>query len=268
MLCCSVGVSAQRIVTFDWTVAETLMALEHPPVGVAQITDYQSWVSQPPLPSQTIDLGLRHQPSRELLLAVRPDLIVLTPMFATMAPELEHIAPVHMLVQGDSSAGTWEGLLHWTQQLGELTGKSAEAETLIQTTQEKIRMIKKNLPTCQPLLVMQLVDERHVRVYGGGSVYQQVLELLGLQNAWQGAVNRWGYRLVSLHELAHTQGQTIIIQPNPFGAWEKLQANSFWRQLPVVQSSPLLFEPIWSLGGLPSALRFAELIVQSGACDE
>ena len=50
-----------RIITTDWTIAETL-ALQAPLVGVGDTKEYATWVSEPVLNDNIVDLGLRSQP--------------------------------------------------------------------------------------------------------------------------------------------------------------------------------------------------------------
>lgn len=56
-----------RIATVDWTIAETLLALEVTPLAVGDAGPYQAWVGEPRLPAGVVDIGLRTQPNRELL---------------------------------------------------------------------------------------------------------------------------------------------------------------------------------------------------------
>ena len=71
-------VSAQnlRIVSSDWAIVETLMALGHAPIGVGDKRAYERWVIQPALPKHTADIGLRAQPNLELIRQLKPDLVV------------------------------------------------------------------------------------------------------------------------------------------------------------------------------------------------
>ncbi|MER1940681.1 ABC transporter substrate-binding protein [Castellaniella sp. FW104-16D08] len=252
------------IITLDWTLAETLTAIGHPPAGVAQIADYHSWVGKPILPAETIDLGLRSQPSMELMAAMNPDLLLITPMFANMANQLKAIAPVVTVPLYDPQADTWQTLVDMTRTLGHMTHREAAAQALIRDTTTMLDAGRARLRGCGPLLVIQFADDRHLRVYGGNSLYQHVLDRLGIRNAWTGAVNRWGYRLLALHELAKLDGRVVIIEPVPLGTLARLQNNALWRGLPVVKQQPLrVLPPVWSVGGLPSAQRFAQLLEQT-----
>src|SRR5690606_36180016 len=112
-------------------------------------------------------------------------------------------------------------------------------------------------------LVMQFADDRHVRVYGGNSLYHQVLQRLGIPNAWHREVNAWGYRLIGLHELAEVEGRIVIVEPTPLGTLERVGSSSLWRRWPVVERHPpVVLPPEWSLGGMPSVQRFARLVEQ------
>ena len=82
------ALSAPRIVTLDWTIAETLMGMGVAPQAVAQLSAYHDWVAEPALPDTVVDLGLRTQPNLELLADLQPDLILISPMFSNLAPLL------------------------------------------------------------------------------------------------------------------------------------------------------------------------------------
>lgn len=252
---------AQRILTLDWTLAETLVALGHPPAGLAQIADYHSWVGEPRMPSSTIELGLRSQPSMELMAELDPDLVLITPMFANMADRFEGIGPVSTMPLYDPDADVWEAIEEMTRLLGALTHREAAAQALIDDTAALLAASRVKAQACGPLLVLQFADDRHVRVYGGNSLYQQVLNRLDVPNAWTSPVNRWGYRLLALHELADVEGRVVVIEPAPLGTLERIKNNALWQRLPVVNGQPpIVLPPVWSLGGLPSAQRFARLL--------
>lgn len=55
----------KQVATLDWTIAETLIAMNNAPVAVGDATAYQRWVGEPKLPTETQDLGIRLQPNPE-----------------------------------------------------------------------------------------------------------------------------------------------------------------------------------------------------------
>ena len=44
-------------------------------------------------------------------------------------------------------------------------------------------------------------NARHVRVFGDNSLYQAVIDRLGLENVWTRDTNLWGFTLVGIEEL-------------------------------------------------------------------
>ena len=83
-----------RVVALDWACAETAQALGVTPVGMAQLADYRLWSGDMPMPDSVVDVGLRMEPNLELIRALRPDLILLSPMQQASVPLLERITAV------------------------------------------------------------------------------------------------------------------------------------------------------------------------------
>ena len=254
--------AAPRLATLDWTLAETLVALGVAPVGVAQTAAYDAWVAEPALPASVADLGLRTQPSRERLAALAPDRILITPMFASLAPLLEPIAPVTTVPLYAGRDATWPALLATTRRLADIAGRPAAAERLIATTETRLAGLRAALPeTTRPLLMVQFMDARHVRVFGDHSLYQAVARRLGLENAWHRPTNAWGFSLVGLEALAGIDARLMVIRPLPAGVEDALADNGLWQHLAAVRSGEVDYlPPVWSFGGLPSATRFAEAL--------
>ena len=113
-----------------------------------------------------------------------------------------------------------------------------------------------------PLLVVQFIDERHVRVFGRGSLFEAVMQRLGLRNAWQGETNAWGFSVASLEQfLGMPDARLVVVDPVPVGVGEKLQEPGLWQHLPLVQNNPVIHLPAtWSFGGILAARRFATLL--------
>ncbi|MGM0536737.1 MAG: ABC transporter substrate-binding protein [Pseudomonadota bacterium] len=251
------------VATLDWTLAETLVALGITPIGVAQRDAYHAWVGAPRLPEATVDLGLRSQPNLELLASLAPERILISPMFAHLAPRLSRIAPVTTLSLYTPDRETWPQLRELTRELGRLAEREAAAERLIDETQARLAALKQRLPErVPPLLVVQFMDERHVRVFGEGGLYQAVMAQLGLENAWHGETNAWGFSLVGLERLAGLEARLVVVDPYPVGVEAALADSGLWQQQPSVRDDSLItLPPVWSFGALPSAQRFADYLV-------
>lgn len=251
--------------TLDWTLAETLIALDAPLSGVAQIDAYHAWVGEPRVPETVVDLGLRTQPNLELLADLSPDAIFISPMFSNLTARLSRIAPVEPLPLYQPDSDTWHEMQVLTRKLGEQVDRERQAETLIAATQALIGRLKARAPTTAPLLMVQFMDERHVRVFGKNGLYHAVLEQLGIANAWQAPTNAWGFSLAGIEALAaYPDVQLVVVEPLPIGVEAALANSGLWQHLPSVREGRVItLPPVWSFGALPSAQRFARTLVSA-----
>ncbi|WP_280561762.1 ABC transporter substrate-binding protein [Chromohalobacter sp. 48-RD10] len=258
-----------RIATVDWTIAETLLALGVTPVGVAQTDAYREWVGAPPLPDEVADIGLRAQPNRELLAQLSPDRILISPMFSTLKPSLERIAPTDTVALYTPGSDLWTRLKNATREIAAIANREAEADTLLAWLDAHLALLRQTLASQEvddrPLLVVQFIDDRHVRVFGEHSLYNAVMARLGLENAWQDATNYWGFATVGLEALAKLDdARLVVIEPMPVGVDERLASSALWQHLPSVRRDDVLtLPPVWSFGGAPSAARFADHLSQA-----
>ena len=252
-----------RIATVDWTIAETLLALGVTPLAMGDVESYRAWVGEPTLPVDVVDIGLRMQPNRELLAELKPDLILIAPLMASLESTLSRIAPVQSIALYEPDADLWQRLREATLTIAALVGKTAEAERQLTVLDRDLARMKTSLPAdLPPLLLVQFIDERHVRVFGRHSLFEAVMQRLGLRNAWQGETNAWGFSVASLEQfLAIPEARLVVVDPIPVGVSEKLQEPGLWQHLPLVQNTPVLHLPAtWSFGGMLAARRFATLL--------
>ncbi|MFC3284758.1 ABC transporter substrate-binding protein [Litchfieldella rifensis] len=251
------------IATLDWTIAETLVALGVAPQAVAQTEAYRDWVGEPALPSSVTDLGLRTQPNLELLATLAPDRILISPMFANLTPRLSRIAPVENLALYTPEGDTWQQMCRLTRQIARLVGRPAAGERLVDDTEARLASLRERLDDDQaPLLLVQFMDSRHVRVFGNNGLYEAVLDRLGLDNAWQRPTNYWGFALVGIEALLDIDARLVVVEPLPVGVEEQLASSGLWQHLPSVRDGTrITLPPVWSFGALPSARRFAEQLV-------
>ncbi|MGO1870454.1 MULTISPECIES: ABC transporter substrate-binding protein [unclassified Halomonas] len=255
----AVSTAHAQVATVDWTIAETLLAIDAPVSSIAQQADYHAWVGEPRIPESATDMGLRTQPNLELLSQFPPEQLLISPMFTSLAPRLEKIVPVTSLALYSPGADTWQEMQALTRELGEITDREAAAEQLINDTRTLMASLRQAQPDTAPLLMVQFMDARHVRVFGKSSLYNAVLEQLALPNAWEQTTNAWGFSLVGVEALAHYPEATIVIIDSlPAGVEAELASSGLWQQLPNVKNANLLrLPPVWSFGALPSAQRFA-----------
>ncbi len=252
-----------RIATVDWTIAETLLALGVTPLAVGDAGPYQAWVGEPRLPAGVVDIGLRTQPNRELLAELKPDRILISPLAAPLAPTLSRIAPVSTIALYDGQTDLWLRLHEVTLTLARMVGKTAEGERLLAGLDRDLASMQAGLPAdLPPLLVVQFIDERHVRVFGRHSLFDAVMTRLGLRNGWQEQTNDWGFSVVSIEQfMTLPTARLVVVDPIPVGVSERLQEPGLWQHLPLVRQAPVLHLPaVWSFGGVLAARRFAGLL--------
>lgn len=255
-----------RIATVDWTIAETLLALGVTPLAVGDVSAYRAWVGEPLLPADVVDIGLRAQPNRELLAELKPDRILISPLAAPLAPTLSRIAPVQSIALYDPQTDLWQRLHEATLTIAALVNKTAEANVLLTDLNRDLEQMKQTLPAeLPPLLVVQFIDERHVRVFGRHSLFEAVMQRLGLRNAWQGETNAWGFSVASIEQfMALPAARLVVVDPIPVGVSERLHEPGLWQHLPLVQQAPVLHLPaVWSFGGVLAARRFATLLSEA-----
>ena len=181
--CCEVGT---LIATVDWTIAETLLALGVTPLAVG-MSAYRAWVGEPLLlyrrggyrparPAQPRAAGRAETRSHPHLAAGGP-----------LAPTLSRIAPVQSIALYEPDVDLWQRLHEATLTIAALVNKTAEAEQLLARLDQDLAQMRATLPEdLPPLLVVQFIDERHVRVFGRHSLFAAVMQRLGLRNGWQG----------------------------------------------------------------------------------
>lgn len=257
------------VATFDWATAETLLALEASPVAMGSLQAFHTWTGNRYAQADIIDVGVQSLPNVELLSHIEPRWILLPPRQAHLGVKMEGIAPTTVL-RPYPYAGEQDLLATldaFTLETGKLVGREREARRLIAETDAHFTALKETLDPQPPLLVVQLQDERHARVYGEHSLFAAVLERLGLQSAWQGATNAWGYSLVGVDELfAIDNVRLVVIQgAYPSGFETRLARSGMWQYLPSVRRGDELVLPagFWIAGTLPSARRFADALVQA-----
>lgn len=254
-----------RVMSIDWSQTETMIALGVTPVASAQQSDYHDWVRSPKIPDETVDVGLRTQPNLERLSELNLDTIFLSPRFASLETQLSRIAPVKILGLYKVGEVNWEAVTDFTRRMAKEVNADKQAEQLIANSEAELNGLKAALPdNLPPVLLVQFMDTKHVRVFGENSIYKVALNQLGIQNAWDKATNSWGFALTGVDKLQGIDAQFVVIEPLPVGVKEHLAQHQYWQYLIEQTGRPVItVKPTWSFGGLPSAMRFANLVTSA-----
>lgn len=259
----------QRNITFDYAVADTLSALNQPPIALAGLAQYRQLYQEHLLPD-TFDLGLRFQPNIEYLASLHPDNIVIAPpAHLNLEDKLSRIADVLKIRPFMKGLDVWLSLEQLTRDVGDLSGGQQQAEEFIDSVEARMSSIATQIGRpAETLLIIEIRDNQHVRVYGPGSLEDAALTRLGFENAWQGPTNNWGFSTLSVREAIALTGQIVVLQPaysqDTPGA--TLPKSGLWQHW-LDDTSVSMKRNYWPWGGFPSMLRFSESLKEALQAD-
>lgn len=256
-------VDPQRIVALEWLPVELLLALGITPYGVADIPNYNLWVSEPPLPASVIDVGLRTEPNLELLTEMKPSFMVWSAGYGPSPEKLARIAPGRGFNFSDGKnplAVAEKSLL----EMGQLLGKERAARDHLDYFQ---RFVADHKPRFagrgnRPLLMVTLLDARHVLAFGPNCLFQPILDEYGIVNAWQGKTNFWGSEVVGIDRLGQfTDADVICFDHGNDREMQKLMATPLWQAMPFVRAGRFQRVPaVWFYGATLSTMNFIRIL--------
>jgi len=253
----------------DFGLAETLIEMGLPPIAVPNPGEWGQWVVEPALPADTANLGTDREPNLELLAALKPDLIVTTPYLDGIKPLLERVAPTRTFsVYAPPIGSAYDRSITATRAVAADVGRMDAGEELIARTQATMEETRRHFAAAglagRPLLVVNFLDTRHVRVYGAGSLFGGVMERCGLANGWTRPSNYWGFSTVGIEELAQSPASSLVyLEPIAADTLDRLAAGPLWNSLPFVKAQRLhRLPPVLMFGMLPSAMRFARQLAR------
>ena len=252
-----------RIAALDWTLASACLSLGLAPAGVAEPRLYGRWVGEPALPANVVDLGLREAPSLEALAELAPDVILVNGFTADLRPRLERIAPTYAIdIYGDARHPLAMGATA-LRDLGTRFGCRPRAEAVLAEAEAAFDRARAALAggTPRPVLPFNLVDGRHLRIYGAGSLFADTLARIGLASAWDGATSPWGSATGDLAAVAAVPDAVLaLVEPVPRDAEPVLSGDGLWAGL-TAGRTVLRLPAVWPFGETGAALRFADLVV-------
>lgn len=258
------------IASLDYRCTETLLSIGIVPSAVINPkTSYSTLEGA----AQAIDLGTIIQPNLELLDQVSPELVLTSPEFTHMASRLLDITKVKSLTPYGSeraaSTSSWQQMVAFTREVGEAIGSTDLAENMIKETESHLQSLRSRIAGDQmpPFLIFRLMDHKHARVFGSNSLFQGSLDELGLSNAWQGPESHFGITMVSIDSLVDINARLVILE-SPYSndsSREQFAVSGMWQHLPIIKRGDAIFLPATfnHFGALPSALRFAESLVEA-----
>ena len=256
-------VNAERIVALEWLPVELMLALGVTPYGVADIPNYRMWVNEPVLPDSVIDVGLRTEPNLELLTQMKPSMLVWSAGYGPSPKILARIAPGRSFAFSDGKQPL-EQARRSLLEMAELLNKQEVAHRHLAAFDAYIDSLKPRFAQRgeRPLLMMSLLDSRHMLVFGPNCLFQEILDRLGVKNAWQGETNFWGSTVVGIDRLAAYKDVDVLCFDHGNEAdMRRLAATPLWQAMPFVRANRVQNVPaVWFYGATLSAMNFARIL--------
>lgn len=251
---------AERVIALEWTYAEDLLALGLQPAGVADIESYKAWVQIPLELDETVaDVGTRQEPNLEAITALDPDLILAVNFrHAALYDTLSAIAPTLMFdpypVDGTTQ---YEEMLTTFGAIATATGRESEAEAVLETLNAGFDAAKRALEAAgrggETFILSQTFLSSEVptfRLFTENALAVQVLEQIGLENAWGDAVQPFGFSTVDFEAFARIEDTNFFYVAQD--DYQTMLADlPLWNGLPFVQSGHAywLGGDAWLFGG-------------------
>ncbi|MDV4163729.1 iron-siderophore ABC transporter substrate-binding protein (plasmid) [Rhizobium leguminosarum] len=256
-----------RIVSLDYGLASTLLSLGLPPVGISDLADWDRWVVEPPMPKSVVDIGSSFEVNFEILVTLKPDIILTTPYLDELLPRLQSVAKVVRLEVFTPGIGSiLPAAIAATRKLAGKLGRENEAEQFLARVDAFFercgsRLAGKNLP---PVALVNFMDARHVRIYSSPGLFHNVLERIGVRNAWTRESNYWGFETIGIEDLSKItdpDARLIAFDPVPPDVLPKLAQSPLWNRLAFARPGHLsILPPALMFGMVNEAMRFAGLL--------
>ncbi|MFJ2995398.1 iron-siderophore ABC transporter substrate-binding protein [Pandoraea sp. NPDC087047] len=254
-----------RVVVLDWGLAAQVLALGVTPVGVARPFWYRLLSGTPAMPDTVVDVGLLFQPNFEVVQALRPDLIVITPTHGALVASLSRIAPLFVAPPAYPHEDGYRLALRRAHALGDALGRPAETTQLLAETDARLAVVRERLARHEaaqrPIYLMSPIDTRLTNVFGRESVFGGTLDAVGLTNAWRRPSDTEGMAQVDYTQLGtDPTARAMIIGPQP-GLLGMLGKSPLWQALPFVRGARVDPLPVMlPTGGTPTALKLADAL--------
>jgi len=206
----SVTNTATRVVALEWEYVEDLLALGMQPVGVADIPGYQQFVQiEPTLAETVIDVGTRQEPSLEAIAQLQPDLILGVelrhqPIYDTLSA----IAPTLLFnpYPAAEESTQLERMQQTFLEIADAVNQRQQGETVLNQMQETFNQATNQLQefklaTPRFILGQFVPGVPQLRLFTDDAMAVQILSQIGLENAWIGEFDRFGFNTVWVEAL-------------------------------------------------------------------
>ncbi|MBX5129554.1 iron-siderophore ABC transporter substrate-binding protein [Rhizobium lentis] len=262
------GAGDANIVSLDYGLASTMLALGSVPRAIASLRNWPEWVVEPAMPSGVVDVGTTSEINLEVLTSLRPSLILSTPFLAALDEKLSQIAPVESFTVYAENGEALDRSYSETLRLGAMIGRQRQAEAFLSRADATFARLRDRIKSLSapPVAVINFIDLRHARIYGGPGLYGGAMGRIGLDNAWQGEASYWGFQTIGLEQLAELDEEAHLVVVSPLlppDVLTRLSESPLWTSLPFVRRQRISVVPgVLMFGMVQEALRFSTLMVE------
>lgn len=256
---------AGRVMAMDWVSGQNLLALGIAPLAMPEIERYSQLVVEPAPASDMRELGLRSEPNLELIYRLKPEMVVMNGDLAPMRERLAAIAPICFF--DPDHFGESGRLAHARRALSALAGQlgvSSAFDRFVQSVDAELAAGKQLMARYdrRPLYVATVIDGRRLLIFGRNSLFQDVLDHFGIENAWTGPVSRYGHTTVSAERLTDLpEARLLCVGDTSNDTLKSLLEAPVIASLPFVKQNRIVRIPdVLFYGGLPPVRRFARLV--------
>ncbi|KHL17828.1 iron complex transport system substrate-binding protein [Mumia flava] len=272
---------ATRVGVTEWNVAEYLVSLGVQPVGVSDISGFETWDTSVELGDDVTDLGTRGEPSIDTVASLDLDVLFVTDQLAGDAmKQIEETTPVVVVAGGDAAdqiARMWDNV----DLVAEVTGTTDEAADLrsdfdatLADAQQAISDAGAEGAAVAFSDAYDTGDAVSIRPFTETSLVGAVFSEIGLSSAWSeipGIEGDPGYGLGA----TDVEGLTKLGDDTLYWYYtsesegdvytDALADNKVWTSLPFVEAGQVTRFPdgIWMFGGPASMTRLVEAAVDT-----
>ncbi|MBX3084526.1 MAG: iron-siderophore ABC transporter substrate-binding protein [Anaerolineae bacterium] len=267
----------KRVIALEWTYVEDVLALGLQPVGIADIEGYHDWVKIPiTLDTANVqDVGERSEPNLELITKLQPDLIIAVQFrVAQNYDELSKIAPTLVFnpypVDGSSH---FEEMKTTFTTLATALGREDEGKQVLADMDAYFADAQDALTAAghaaEPFILSQGWTYDNVatfRLFTDNAMAVQILEQIGLKNAWKDAPQQYGFSELGIEgfaPLSETEFNFFYVaQTNDNDFFAK---SPLWSNLAFVKAQRAYWMggDVWLFGGPRSAEALVDTVLHA-----
>lgn len=229
--------ASPKVMTPDWGIAATLVAMGYPPVAMGDKPFYKEWVGKPLIPATTYDVGTRYQPNPEMFSQLDIDLVIDRAFYEHLRPMYGDLPIRSIELNSTNRVATWEDFIEPTLELGRFINQPQAAQDYLDNSKNQITKAGQTFHTRYPhikkLAVVQFADTNNLRMFSYNSLFQPALDVMDLELVAFADGNEWGFAPIMLGDLAQLDEDTCLVVVEPIGDLLKveLEDSLVWQRL-------------------------------------